>query len=70
MSLRWIWLDVVLVDAERGNSAEAVANTSASAGRLGAAAYFYCDELPKISAWLQVVASRDMTCADLSETVF
>ena len=32
--------------------------------------HFYHYELPRISAWLQVVSSRDLTCADLPEEAF
>ena len=64
--LAWIWLDVALaVQAE-----EAGASSAASTGRLAAARYFYHYELPKIGAWLQVVNSRDSTCADLAEDAF
>lgn len=64
--LAWIWLDVAMaaVAADSGNS---LATTQ---GRLGAARYFYHYELPKIGAWLQVVVSRDLTCADLPEDAF
>ena len=43
---------------------------AASAGRMGAARYFYHYELPRIGAWLQVVKARDMTCANLEEEAF
>jgi len=36
----------------------------------GATAYFFRYELPKIDAWLRVVESRDMTCAQLPEEAF
>jgi alkylation response protein AidB-like acyl-CoA dehydrogenase len=68
--LAWIWLDVALVDAGHIEPPDATKNEAACAGRLGAAAYFYHYELPKIGAWLQVVASRDRTCADLPELAF
>jgi len=61
--LAWIWLDVALscpVDDAR----------AATRGRLAACRYFFHYELPKIGAWLQVVASRDQTCAALSEDAF
>jgi hypothetical protein len=35
-----------------------------------AARYFFRYELPKIGAWLQVVASRDPTCAQMPEDAF
>ncbi|MDP3171700.1 MAG: acyl-CoA dehydrogenase [Polaromonas sp.] len=64
--LAWIWLDVALAALQ----ADATKSIAATAGKLGALRYFYHYELPKISAWLQVVASRDPTCADLPEDAF
>ena len=64
--LAWIWLDVALA-ALTEDAANTLATTQ---GRLGATRYFYHYELPKISAWLQVVASRDLTCANLPEDAF
>ncbi|MFM6997047.1 MAG: acyl-CoA dehydrogenase [Limnohabitans sp.] len=57
----WIWLDVA--SSVHGDS-------PASVGRRAAARYFYRYELPKIGAWLAVVASRDPTCADVPEAAF
>ena len=64
--LAWIWLDVALA-AVRADAAESMA---ATAGKLGAVRYFYHYELPKIGAWLKVVETRDLTCAELSEEAF
>ncbi len=64
--LAWIWLDVAL-SAQRQDATQSIA---ANVGRTRAAAYFYHYELPKIGAWLQVVANRDLTCADLPEDAF
>jgi len=64
--LAWIWLDVAMA-ALTADAANTLATTQ---GRLGATRYFYHYELPKISAWLQVVVSRDLTCADLPEDAF
>ncbi len=64
--LAWIWLDVALV----AQAQEAVESSAAHVGRLAAARYFYHYELPKIGAWLQVVASRDSTCASVPEDAF
>jgi butyryl-CoA dehydrogenase len=44
--------------------------TSADMGRRAAAEYFFQYELPKIDAWLQVVSTRNMTCANLPEEAF
>ncbi len=55
--LAWMWLDLLLV-------------APAHEGRRRAAQYFFHYELPRIDAWLQVVASRDRTCADMPEDAF
>ncbi len=59
--IAWIWLDV----AQSARSEQA-----ADVGRRAAARYFFRYELPKIAAWLQVVANRDPTCADVPEDAF
>jgi alkylation response protein AidB-like acyl-CoA dehydrogenase len=63
MVLAWIWLDVAL-------TAQASPEAPARTGRLAAMRYFFHYELPKIGAWLQVVSSRDQTCAELPEEAF
>ena len=64
--LAWIWLDVALAALQ----ADATKSIAVTAGKLGAVRYFYHYELPKIDAWLKVVATRDLTCADLPEEAF
>ena len=64
--LAWIWLDV----AQRALEVDTSQSNAATAGRLGAAAYFFHYELPKIGAWLNVVESRDPTCTALPEDAF
>jgi butyryl-CoA dehydrogenase len=64
--LAWIWLDV----AWAALKADATKSIAATAGKLGAMQYFYHYELPKINAWLQVVESRDLTCASFPEEAF
>jgi hypothetical protein len=64
MVLAWIWLDVALAIPE------AAAREPVNVGRLAAARYFFHYELPKIGAWLNVVASRDPTCAQVPEAAF
>ncbi len=60
--IAWIWLDVA---AGLGSDASASAQ-----GRRAACRYFFRYDLPKIGAWLNVVKSRDATCADLPEEAF
>lgn len=54
--LAWVWLDVALVSAEPG--------------RRAALRYFYAYELPKIDAWLGVVARREDVCRTMHEDWF
>jgi butyryl-CoA dehydrogenase len=58
MVIAWIWLDVAI-----NRIADKASNTSAMK-------YFYHYELPKIMPWLNVVASRDLTCANIGEDDF
>ena len=60
--IAWIWLDVA---SRMGHDTRV-----AMQGRKAACRYFYRYELPKIGAWLNVVKSRDATCADLPEEAF
>ena len=64
--LAWIWLEVALATLEADPAQAQVV----SLGRLGAARFFFHYELPKIGAWLNVVQSRDMTCASFPEDAF
>jgi butyryl-CoA dehydrogenase len=64
--LAWIHLDVACAALR----ADPLVTQVATRGRLAAAQFFFHYELPKISAWLSVVQSRDMTCADLPEAAF
>ena len=64
--LAWIWLDVALAaQARRGRGDEARLQ-----GTLAAARYFFRYELPRVPAWLQVVATRDDTCRTMAEEWF
>ncbi len=64
------WLDVALaaqrlLAEQRGPEAEALAR-----GKLAACRYFFHYELPRIDAWLAVVASRDDTCRTMRDDWF
>ena len=61
--IAWIWLEL-------SRAAAASKNEAYRAGVAGATAYFYRYELPKIDAWLRLVESRDMTCAEIPEAAF
>jgi butyryl-CoA dehydrogenase len=60
--LAWIWLDVAMSCVGKTDDA--------SVGRQGAMQFFFNYELPKIDAWLNVVSTRDDTCAALPENAF
>ena len=60
--LAWIWLDVALVAA--GDDAPV------AQGRRAALRYFYAYELPKIDAWLGVVARREDVCRTMQDDWF
>ena len=64
--LAWIWLDVAMASIKL-NDINSIANNE---GRTRATRYFYHYELPKIGAWLKVVETRDMTCADFPQEAF
>ena len=64
--LAWIWLDVAL-SATNCSDINLIANNQ---GRTWANRYFYQYELPKIGAWLKVVETREMTCADFPQEAF
>ncbi len=65
--LAWIWLEVALasqraIDTQGGGDLHR--------GHLMAARYFFHYELPKISAWLAVVETRDPTCREMADAWF
>ena len=64
--LAWVWLELALVVQAQDASLSVAANV----GRMSTTAYFYHYELPKISAWLHVVRTRDMTCAHMPLEAF
>jgi alkylation response protein AidB-like acyl-CoA dehydrogenase len=59
--LAWLWLDVVL--AVKGDS-------DFAQGKRAAARYFFAYELPKIGAWLDVVARREPLCREMKPEYF
>jgi butyryl-CoA dehydrogenase len=64
--LAWVWLELAVATL----ADDAGLAKPASRGRMGAMRYFFHYELPKIGAWLQVVSTRDATCADFPEDAF
>jgi butyryl-CoA dehydrogenase len=65
--LAWLWLDVARVCQAKLESA---ADEPAHRGRLAAMRYFFAYELPKIDAWLLVVASRQPVCREMQDAWF
>ncbi len=61
--LAWIWLDLAL-------AAQAAGRSALTDGLRGAMRYFFDYELPRIDAWLGVVASRNDVCRTLAEDAF
>ena len=58
----WIWLDVAL--------AVTASASPLQPGKVAAMRYFYAYELPKIGAWLGVVASREPLVREMREEWF
>jgi len=61
--LAWVWLDVAL-------AAQRLADGPMKHGKLAAMRYFHAYELPKIDAWLAVVAAREMLCSRMQPDWF
>ncbi|MFT7772122.1 acyl-CoA dehydrogenase [Roseateles sp.] len=59
--LAWLWLDVALSVSGEGDFAN---------GKRVAARYFFAYELPKIAAWLDVVARREPLCREIKAEYF
>ena len=64
--LAWVWLEVALVAVQPAAQAGAALHPAGfMAGKLQACRYFFAYELPKIDAWLAVVASRSAICREM-----
>jgi butyryl-CoA dehydrogenase len=63
--IAWMWLEVAMA-AIRSRGEDA----AACRGKVQAARYFFRYELPKIFAWLAVVAGRDRTCREMDDAWF
>ena len=64
--LAWVWLDVALCVQAQPQATDA----DMHAGLLAACHYFFRYELPKVSAWLAVVETRDDTCRSMQDAWF
>jgi alkylation response protein AidB-like acyl-CoA dehydrogenase len=64
LTVAWLWLDIAVAAARLPTGADAAAHRR---GLVQACHYFFAYELPKIEAWLAVVASRDDTCRRMAD---
>jgi alkylation response protein AidB-like acyl-CoA dehydrogenase len=64
--LAWMWLDVAVCTHAKADGID----TNLREGTLAAARYFFRYELPRVPAWLGVVASRDDTCRVMHDAWF
>ncbi len=62
--LAWVWLEVALAAQASGQP------TAFVQGKLQACRYFHAYELPKIDAWLNVVAARSPICREMQDAWF
>lgn len=67
--IAWLWLKQAAA-ATAGNAAGKPADEAFYSGKLAACAFFFRYELPKINADLELVASLDSTCYDLTADQF
>ena len=63
--LAWVWLEVALAALASTGQPEGFVQ-----GKLQACRYFFHYELPRIDAWLGVVAQRDATCREMQDSWF
>ena len=79
--LAWMWLDVALaLPGVRGAPDDSAASPSGAEhsneqrafaqGKLAAMRYFFAYELPRIDAWLKVVAEREAVCRTMHDDWF
>jgi Acetyl-CoA dehydrogenase C-terminal like len=68
--LAWIWLDVALAAEATLDGNPSAQTESACQGKLAAMRYFHAYELPKIDAWLGVVARREPLIRDMQDGWF
>jgi butyryl-CoA dehydrogenase len=67
--LAWLWLDVALA-ARRALSEASADRADQLRGKIAAMRYFFGFELPKVDAWLAVVASRNPACREMQDAWF
>jgi alkylation response protein AidB-like acyl-CoA dehydrogenase len=68
--LAWLWLDVALTAQQDPTAAAHRTDAALRAGKLAAMRYFFAYELPRIDAWLGVVAQRQDVCRTMQDSWF
>jgi alkylation response protein AidB-like acyl-CoA dehydrogenase len=70
LTIAWIWLELAITAVRLLDDEKSLASQEFLRGKLQATKYFYDYELPKVEAWLSVVASRNSTCREMLEEWF
>jgi alkylation response protein AidB-like acyl-CoA dehydrogenase len=68
--LAWLWLNVALTAQQDPTAAARRTDAALRAGKLAAMRYFFAYELPRIDAWLGVVAQRQDVCRTMQDSWF
>jgi butyryl-CoA dehydrogenase len=69
--LAWMWLDVALaLPVEHGGPELSDDQQAFAQGKRAAMRYFFAYELPRIDAWLKVVAEREAVCRTMHDDWF
>jgi alkylation response protein AidB-like acyl-CoA dehydrogenase len=66
----WLWLSQAVVAQRTLSETDGPADRSFYLGKLQVCRYFFHWELPRISAWLQLLDPVDTTCLDMAEAWF
>lgn len=68
--LAWTWLDLATCATNQLAASPTQADADFYKGKLAAARFFFAHELPKTSAWLHVLRTRDTTTLDMQDAWF
>lgn len=66
----WLWLDQALLATRALSAGAATRDLDFYRGKLQACRYFFGWELPRVRAWLAVLAPIDRTCIDMQQAWF
>jgi hypothetical protein len=69
VTVAWLWLDIGIA-VLRGGARPVNEEGGPRQGKLQTLRYFFEYELPKVDAWLRVVANRNPTCRNMREDWF